>query len=243
MSSVSLRPAFGGMPMTRRSKVVFALCAVAILATGGRERGRGLPRRQQAPPRRPHQRVRRYRDVRARAGQLRELRVHDDRTSRQPRHHQAAGGQHGCRGRRQPDSLRSRPRGRAGDPVHPGVVLLAPHPDARGPQVATGVHPPHLPDPVHGGGLPEHHRLVEPDHQPARGDPRERGRDDARGARGDAHRPRADQDAHRLDLRVGDRARSATRSSTSSRITRSSRAVASRDTRGRSRSRIPSRSI
>ncbi len=32
MSSVSLRPAFGGLPMTRRNKVIFALCAVAILA-------------------------------------------------------------------------------------------------------------------------------------------------------------------------------------------------------------------
>ena len=32
MSSVSLRPAFGGLPMTRRSKLIFALCAVAILA-------------------------------------------------------------------------------------------------------------------------------------------------------------------------------------------------------------------
>ena len=31
MSSVSLRPAFGGMPMTRRSKLIFGLCAAAIL--------------------------------------------------------------------------------------------------------------------------------------------------------------------------------------------------------------------
>ena len=46
--------------------------------------------------------------------------------------------------------------------------------------------PSHLSDPVHGGGLPQHHRLREPDHQPARGHPGGRGRDDARRARGDA---------------------------------------------------------
>ena len=50
---------------------------------------------------------------------------------------------------------------------------------------------------------------------------------DARRARGDARRPRDDQEVDRLDLRLGDRSRSATRCSTSSPTIRSSPAAAS----------------
>ena len=54
-------------------------------------------------------------------------------------------------------------------------------------------------------GLPQHHRLGEPEHQPARSHPGHRGRGDARRARGDARRPRDDQAVDRVDLRVGAR--------------------------------------
>ena len=169
----------------------------------GGERHRDLPRWQQVVAHRPDQRLCRRRHGGAWARQLRELRLHHHRDPIDPRHHQTAGGQHRNGRCRQPNRFRHRSSGSAGRPVHPRRILLAPRPYASEPQIAAGVHPPHLSDPVRRGRVPQHHRLGESLHQPARGDQGHRGCGHARCARGDAHRPRDDQAVDRLDLRVG----------------------------------------
>ena len=230
--------------MTRRTKVDLRAVHRRHPRAGVESSVEAAPRRQQAPARRPDRRLRRIGTLRARSRQLRELRLHDDRDSGEPRHHQDRGGQ------RRHAGVNSATASAPGlDPTGAlailfilVVVLLAADADARGPEVAADVDPPGLPDPLRARRVPQRHRFREPDRQPARGDPGHRGRGHARRARGDARRPRADQEVDRARSTYRRSSRSATRSSTSSRTTRSSPAAAFAVSKGRSRNRTPSRS-